>query len=98
MMEADMAERLATLEERSESNAHRLDKLEHDHELLTRMATAIEVMATKQEVMVDRVETIDQKVTELERTPLHRWQSLVGYLATAVVSAGGIWLADHWII
>jgi hypothetical protein len=98
MMDVDIAERLVALEERSESNAHRLDKLEHDHELLTRMATAIEVMATKQEVMVDRVETIDQKVTELERTPLRHWRTLIGYLATAVVSAGGLWLADHWMV
>lgn len=98
MIDVDMAERLVVLEERSESNAHRLDKLEHDHELLTRMATAIEVMATKQEVMVDRVETIDQKMTELERMPLRRWQTLIGYLATAVVSAGGLWLADHWVM
>ena len=97
MMDYDMAERLAALEALSESNVCRLDKLEHDHELLTRMTTAIEVMATKQEIMVERVETIDHKVTEMERTPSRRLQTVIGHLATAVVSAGGVWLAEHWI-
>ena len=97
MTDGDIAGRLAALSERAEANTHRLDRLEHDHELLTRMATAIEVMATKQEVMVDRVEAIDHKVTELERNPSRRWRTVIGYLATAVVSAAGAWLAEHWL-
>ena len=97
MMDGEVIERLAALEARSESNVCRLDKLEHDHELLTRMTTAIEVMATKQEIMVDRVEGIDQKVTELERTPLRRWSAIFGYVVAAVLSAIGTWLADRWI-
>ena len=96
-MDGATVERLVALEERSEANSHRLDKLEHDHELLTRMATAIEVMATKQEIMVDRVEGIDQKVTELERTPLKRWSTVLGYVIAAALSAAGTWRADRWI-
>ena len=57
-MDLEHEQRLTAVEERSKSNSHRLDKLEESNEVISRLATSMEVMANKQ---------------ERSRTPLTSW-------------------------
>ena len=88
----DIHARLAAVETKVEETERRLDKLEGDHEVLARLATAIEVMATKQETMTEKIDNIDQKVGDLEAIPVKRWRDLIGYLIAAAASSGATWL------
>ena len=66
-MDLEHEQRLTAVEERSKSNSHRLDKLEESNEVISRLATSMEVMANKQEQVADTVDKLDGKVTALER-------------------------------
>ena len=53
-MDLEHEQRLTAVEERSKSNSHRLDKLEESNEVISRLATSMEVMANKK-VNIDAV-------------------------------------------
>ena len=55
-MDLEHEQRLTAVEERSKSNSHRLDKLEESNEVISRLATSMEVMASKQEQVADTVD------------------------------------------
>ena len=55
-MDLEHEQRLTAVEERSKSNSHRLDKLEESNEVISRLATSMEVMANKQEQVADTVD------------------------------------------
>ena len=76
-MDLEHEQRLTAVEERSKSNSHRLDKLEESNEVISRLATSMEVMANKQEQVADTVDKLDGKVTALERKPGKRWDGFV---------------------
>ena len=65
-MDLEHEQRLTAVEERSKSNSHRLDKLEESNEVISRLATSMEVMANKQEQVADTVDKLDGKVTALK--------------------------------
>ena len=96
MTEEEIATRITATETRVEALWERLEKLEGDHEVLARLATALEVMATKQEALAEKMEDISDKVCVLEAIPAGRWKALVGYLIAAAASSGATWLASHW--
>ncbi len=87
----DLNARLTATETKVDEAERRLDKLEVDHEVLARLATAIEVMATKQETLSHKLDAIDRKVGVLESVPAGRWRALIGYLIAAVASSGATW-------
>ena len=58
-MDLEHEQRLTAVEERSKSNSHRLDKLEESNEVISRLATSMEVMANKQEQVADTVDKLD---------------------------------------
>ena len=91
MTNEDFYTRLASLEIKATESDRRLDKLEGDHEVLARLATAIEVMATKQETLAHKLDAIDSKVGILEAVPAGRWRALIGYLIAAAASSGATW-------
>ena len=86
-MDLEHEQRLTAVEERSKSNSHRLDKLEESNEVISRLATSMEVMANKQEQVADTVDTLDGKVTALERKPGKRWDGFVEKLIWAIAAA-----------
>ncbi len=73
--------------QRSKSNAHRIDDLEKNGELLHKMVTALEVLATQQKSVAEQVDKIDSKVTRLEQSPMRRVTTIVGYIVAALCSA-----------
>lgn len=91
-MELSIEHRLTEVEERAKSNQHRIEKLETSTEVLTRLATSMEVMAEKQERVADAVDELDGKVTALEAKPAKRWDELVSKLALVAATAVATWL------
>jgi len=83
-MDLEHEQRLTAVEERSKSNSHRLDKLEESNEVISRLATSMEVMANKQEQVADTVDKLDGKVTALERKPGFV-EKLIWAIAAAIV-------------
>lgn len=60
-MDLEHEQRLTAVEERSKSNSHRLDKLEESNEVISRLATSMEVMANKQEQVADTVDKLGRQ-------------------------------------
>ena len=87
MIAEDMAVKLAEVEQRAKSNAHRLEKLEASTEAISRLATSMEVMASKQEQVAETVDKLDGKVTALEEKPTKRIDGLVDKIIWAVCAA-----------
>lgn len=94
-MELSVEHRLTEVEERAKSNQHRIERLEGSTEILTRLATSMEVMAEKQERVADAVDELDGKVTALESKPAKRWDDLVGKLILVVATAVFTWLLSR---
>ncbi|MBR2934060.1 MAG: hypothetical protein IKB79_00520 [Oscillospiraceae bacterium] len=94
-MELSIEHRLTEVEERAKSNQHRIEKLETSTEVLTRLATSMEVMAEKQERVADAVDELDGKVTALEAKPAKRWDELVNKLVLVTATAVLTWLLSR---
>jgi hypothetical protein len=93
-MEQSVEHRLTELEQRSKSDAHRLEKLEKDHEALHSMAASLEVMANEQKHQTQTITDVktdvcrlESKVDVLESKPAKRWDGLVEKAIWAVVAA-----------
>ena len=86
-MDLEHERRLTAVEQRSESNTHRLEKLEESTEAINRLATSMEVMVSKQEQVAETVDKLDGKVTALEQKPVKRVDSLVDKIIWAVCAA-----------
>ncbi len=96
MTEEEIATRITAAETRTQALFERLEKLEGDHEVLARLATALEVMATKQEALAEKMDALTDKVGILESIPAAKWKALVGYLIAAAASSGATWLVSNW--
>ena len=86
-MDLEHERRLTSVEQRSKSNTHRIEKLEESTEAITRLATSMEVMVGKQEQVAETVEKLDGKVTALEQKPAKRVDSLVDKIIWAICAA-----------
>lgn len=87
MTNEEIAVKIAEIEQREKSNTKRLDRLQEDHDALSRLATSVEVIATNLKNISAKVDKIDGKVDQLESVPSDRWKSLIGYILSAAVSA-----------
>ncbi len=87
-MTPDDIEKLANVDNRSKSNAHRIDELEESTQALNELTTAVKVMVTKQDNLVDKVNCLDGKVTILESKRAKRWERLTEKLTWLFV--GGV--------
>ena len=85
-MDDGMQAKIAEIEARSKSNAHRIDDLEADNKALHQLATSVEVLATKQETIEANVTEIKEDVKSLKALPAGRWEALIKAVLTAVVA------------
>lgn len=83
----EMLVTLSEVESRAKSNSHRIDRLERDAEALRRLAISVEVLAGEQKRLIEKIGSVDKKVGDLERLPRERWNSLVGYVISALCSS-----------
>ena len=94
MAAEDMAVKLAEVEQRAKSNAHRLEKLELQTDALNSLASSVEVMANEQkhqtEAILDiktNVSALSGKVETLEQKPGKRWENAVEKVTMTVIAA-----------
>jgi SMC interacting uncharacterized protein involved in chromosome segregation len=87
MEHTELEVKVAEIDQRSKSNAHRLDELEGKYDALNRLATAVEVLATKQDNMEKSINGLANKVDALESVPRKRWDGLVEKVIYLIVAA-----------
>ncbi|MBE6916855.1 MAG: hypothetical protein E7470_02955 [Ruminococcaceae bacterium] len=86
-MDLEHERRLTSVEQRSKSNTHRIEKLESSTEAINRLATSMEVMVSKQEQVAETVEKLDCKVSSLENKPIKRFDGLIDKVVWSVCAA-----------
>lgn len=86
-MDLEHERRLTSVEQRSKSNMHRIEKLEGSTEAINRLATSMEVMVSKQEQVAETVEKLDGKVSAIESKPIRRFDGLVDKIVWSVCAA-----------
>lgn len=89
----ELAIHVAEIDQRSKSNTHRLNEVSEKIDTLQRLTTAVEVMATEQKHQTETMEEIKtdvtnlgQKVDIIEKKPGKRWDSMVGYVLSALAA------------
>lgn len=101
--------RLTKVEERSKSNSHRLDELEHItdeiHTMSITMVELVQEMKHTNETVTNldaKVDRMDSRVDEMEKTPVKKYVNIKKIIIDKVVGgivtfllAGLIWAAVH---
>lgn len=86
-MDMEHEKRLTQVEERSKSNAHRLDDLEKRQDNLDELVGAVQVLAVREENVENDVKEIKNDVKSLTGKSGQRWDNLVDRIIMAVVAA-----------
>ena len=74
-------------EQRSKSNAHRIDKLEEQQKQLSDLVSAVAVLAEKQSQIGDDVDDIKREIKVLAEKPAKRWDGVVDKIISAIIAA-----------
>lgn len=69
--------RLTEVEQRSKSNAHRLDEVEKKQNDLSELVGTVKVLATKEERVENDVKEIKENVKTLIDRPAKKWDALI---------------------
>lgn len=86
-MEINIEHRLTEVEQRSKSNAHRLDDVEKRQDNLDKLTTSVSLLAEREERMESDVKEIKSDVKTLAEKPAKRWDAVVEKALLAVVAA-----------
>lgn len=95
-MDLEHERRLTCVEDRSKSNAHRLDELEKRQENLEDLVGSVKVLANRQETVEADVKEIKSDVKELASKPGRRWDGLVDKIILTVAAAIVGFLLAHF--
>ena len=74
-------------EQRSKSNAHRIDKLEEQQKQLSDLVSAVAVLAERQNQICDDVNSIKCEIKVLAEKPAKRWDGVVDKIISAIIAA-----------
>ena len=74
-------------EQRSKSNAHRIDKLEEQQKQLSDLVSAVAVLAERQNQIGDDVNSIKRELKTLAEKPAKRWDGVVDKIISAIIAA-----------
>ena len=83
----ETVKQIAEIEQRSKSNTRRIEVLEQGQVQLNELVTSVAVIAEKQNEMSGKISNIQDEVKQLVSKPAKRWESLIGYIIGAVVTA-----------
>jgi seryl-tRNA synthetase len=86
-MDLEHEKRLTEVEQRSKSNAHRLDEVEKKQNDLSELVGTVKVLVTKEERVESDVKEIKDDVKTLTSKPAKRWDNLVSDIVKLVVAA-----------
>lgn len=87
MNELELERRITTVEDRSKSNTHRLDKVEKAQEDITELVKSVASIAQKQEDMDGDMKEIKADVKTLAGKPGKRWDAIVEKALLTLVAA-----------
>ena len=82
-MEETTAVKLTETDSRARSNTRRIEQLERGQEMLTHIATSVEVLVSEQRHLREELENLTQKV----KKPGQRWETVVDKVLLMVVGA-----------
>lgn len=85
--EVDFAEKLATLEQRSKSNTHRLDELDAWRKDQSALISSVATLASEQKHIKSDVEEIKTDVKAIAEKPGKRWEAIVEKITMLLVGA-----------
>jgi len=85
-LEEKWIERLTEVEQRTKSNAHRIEELEGNQKILYEMNTNIKLLAQQGVQHTQKIECIEQDVKVLKDKPARRWDLVITCIITAVIS------------
>lgn len=83
----EMVKTLSEVDERSKSNAKRLDCVEIKQGELDKLVSAVAVIATKQQTIEDDVKEIKSDVKFLSDKPAKRWDGIIDKIIMTVLGA-----------
>ncbi len=83
----EMVKTLSEVDERSKSNAKRLDCVERKQGELDKLVSTVAVIATKQQTIEDDVKEIKTDVKCLSEKPARRWESVVDKVIMTILGA-----------
>lgn len=86
-MEREFEHRLTEVEERSKSNTHRLDDMEHRQDDLDKLVTTVALLAEREQKVEGSVEEIKQDVKSLTTKSAKRWDNLVNQIISILAAA-----------
>lgn len=86
-MDLEHERRLTEVEQRSKSNAHRLDEVEKKQADLSELVGTVKVLATKEDQIETTVNEIKEDVKILTNKPAKKWESLIADITKIVVAA-----------
>lgn len=86
-MDLEHEKRLTEVEQRSKSNAHRLDDVEKKQDDLSELVGTVRVLALREKNVENDVKEIKDDVKTLTSKPGKRWDALVSQIITLVVAA-----------
>lgn len=79
--------RLTCVEDRSNSNTHRLNDLEKRQDNLEELVASVKLLAFREEKVERTVEEIKIDVEAIKNKPSKRWEKVVETAITVIVSA-----------
>ncbi len=79
--------RLAKLEEKTKSTLRRLDRLEMLTDEIHAQNETLAVLMTKLDMLTSLLEKQDERLSELENIPKHRYTTIIGAAITSLISA-----------
>ena len=85
--EVEFAEKLATVDQRSRSNTHRLDELDAWKKDQTELISSVASLANEQKHIKTDVEEIKTDVKTIAEKPGKRWDAVVDKVIWAVCAA-----------
>lgn len=86
-MDLEHEKRLTVVEERSETNSHRLDEVERRQDNLDELVGTVKALAVKEERVESDVKEIKNDVKKLTGKSAERWDGLVDKIVWAVLAA-----------
>ncbi len=83
----ELTERVAILEGNQKENERRFANLEEDVKAIGELTLSIERMTVVLESLVKKTDDTSERLTNLEKIPTEKWNSLNKLILTGVVSA-----------
>ena len=86
-MDLEHEKRLVKVEDRAQSNTHRIDELERRQDNLDELVGTVKVLAVREESVENDVKEIKMDVKSLTEKPAKRYESIVEKIIYLIVAA-----------